>query len=254
MYADYQQRIGGINLQFATALQRIGLQWQNYSGSFEDTIKLIQDVKNSEKFKSYSDIEQLSILKQLGLSGNWRYLFEKEDFNLDAILAVTQEDIEKEIELSESMEKLRNSIDQLKQKVVSKLIEGGLLTKMDRLIDKLDLYIKTPGEAKKDVEKASNKAKAEIISRTPFTMPLLMGAAMIGAVANSINNPASIGKTADVISNSHVVNQTDKIVIDNNLNIKTSEGVVVEDDYTKWLNESTKPIEFNNSINRNGKY
>ena len=49
-------------------------------------------------------------------------------------------------------------------------------------------------------------------------------------------------------------NQADKIIIDNNVNIKTPEGVVTEDNYTKWMNESTKPIEFNNSINRNGKY
>lgn len=138
MYADYAQRIGGPSAQFAYALNRIGLHWKNYSGSFEDTLKLVQDVKNSEKFKKLSDIEQLSVLNQLGLSGEWKYLFEKADFDINKALAVTEDEIQKEIDLAESMKKLSNSIDQIKQKLVSIVIEGGLLTKLDNIATKLD--------------------------------------------------------------------------------------------------------------------
>lgn len=138
MYADYKQRIGGPNMQFAYALERLGLHWKNYSGSFEDTLKLVQDVKNSDKFKKLSDIEQLSVLNQLGLNGEWKYLFEKADFDINKALSVTEDEIQKEIDLAESMKKLGNSIDQIKQKLVSIAIEGGLLTKLDRIATKLD--------------------------------------------------------------------------------------------------------------------
>ena len=251
MYADYEQRVGGIPLQYAYALRRIGLDWQDYNGGFEDTLKLIQDIKNSEKFKSFSDTEQLSILGQLGLSGQWKYLFEKADFDLNQVLAVTDETIQKQIEASEAMEHLKNSIDQLRQKVVEKILDSGALTKFERVVDKLDYYLEKPQEFKKDVKTKTKEAAVQAFDFASMVSPL--GPTLLGKKAVESGMFANKGGDVRDILPGNIFRSNNKIILNTQVYNKGNENNQFE--LLEVINDdpSLNAIEQNNAINAYGK-
>lgn len=267
MYGDYAQRVGGISTQYAYALERVGLHWQNYNGDFKSTLKLIQDIQKSEKFKGFSDVEQLSLLNQMGLSSEWKYLFERADFDLNQVLAISDDQIEKEIDLAESIKKLQNSTDQLKQKVVSIFIEKGLIEKLDSLIDKLDRYIKSPKDFKNDTINAAKNPVNYVKALPAVSIGTYLGNKIIEnwqpgnkTIANgnllpltdySALAPAAVGKPSDVPQKELT---PQGITIKQDINVNAPDGYqVTEDAEIRDLNNNLQEIEFNNSINRNGK-
>lgn len=144
MYGQWEQRMGQIPMTFATAMAKLNLSWQNYNGSFESTLKLIQDVKNALKGSNFTPVEQLALLNQLGLGG-WKYLFEKKDFNINDALSVTEADIEKQIQIEERLEKIKISFDELKQKMFVKLLDTGFLDKIEMMADGAIQWLKKMG-------------------------------------------------------------------------------------------------------------
>lgn len=133
-FTDIFNHQGQIDGLFARSMATMGLNWQNYSGSFEDTLKFIMDVKKQLKTLNLPKNIELMHLRNLGLQ-KFQYLFEKPDFNIEDAAKILQEDIDKEQALNEAMQNLKNSIDDLKMKVVSKMIDAGLIENIGKIAD-----------------------------------------------------------------------------------------------------------------------
>ena len=116
LFTRAQKGLGGFSGEFSTSWQMIGLKknWTEYNGTFEDTLQFIQDVKDALKTSGLSENEKVMHLQNLGL-GNWKYLFEKEDFDINKALSISDETIANLQEVSEETNKLNNEIDQLKK-------------------------------------------------------------------------------------------------------------------------------------------
>lgn len=115
---------GGLDGQMAMSMGQLGLDWQKYSGSFEDTLQFIQDVKDKLKQGGFSENEKLMHLQNLGLQ-EWKYLFEKNDFDINESLRISDETFKNLQETSESINELKNNVDQLKKNVVSNITQHG---------------------------------------------------------------------------------------------------------------------------------
>lgn len=112
MFTRIQSGLGGIDGQRAVSLGMLGLDWQKYGGSFEDTLKFIQDVKDALQSSGMTENEKVMHLQNLGLS-NWKYLFEKSDFDINKSLNISDETIAKLQEASEETNKITNELDKL---------------------------------------------------------------------------------------------------------------------------------------------
>lgn len=115
---------GGLDGQMAMSMGQLGLDWQKYSGSFEDTLQFIQDVKDRFQQGGFSENEKLMHLQNLGLQ-EWKYLFEKKDFDINESLRISDETFKNLQETSESINELKNNVDQLKKNVVSNITQHG---------------------------------------------------------------------------------------------------------------------------------
>lgn len=133
-FTDIINHQGAVDGLFARSMARLGLNWQNYDGSFESTLQFIQDVKDGLKTLNLPKQDQLMHLRNLGLQ-KFQYLFEKPDFDIKEAAKILQEDIDKEQKLNEGIQNLKNSIDDLKMKVVSKMIDGGLIENIGKIAD-----------------------------------------------------------------------------------------------------------------------
>ena len=133
MFTRIQQGLGGIDGQKAISMNMLGLDWQKYGGSFEDTLKFIQDVKDALKTSGMTENEKVMHLQNLGLS-NWKYLFEKEDFDIGQTLNISDEQIRKLQEASEKTNQLTNNLDQLKKNVEGRLYDNIASKVLDNAI------------------------------------------------------------------------------------------------------------------------
>lgn len=96
---------------FSLGLNRIGKNIGSYNGTFEDTLRLIDDIQQATK--GMSQTERLSTLGNFGLSSQWAYLFDRGDFNLrNASTTVSDKEIEEMLKLREEVEELDTTIDQ----------------------------------------------------------------------------------------------------------------------------------------------
>lgn len=150
MFTRVRAGLGGIEGQKAISMQMLGLDWQKYSGSFEDTLQFIQDVKDAIKSSGMTENEKVMHLQNLGLS-NWKYLFEKDDFDLNKSLNISDQTIKNAQKAEEDIEKLKNSFDQAKMKLVGRLLDDGLLDKLEALVDTADKYVGGDEATRKDV-------------------------------------------------------------------------------------------------------
>jgi hypothetical protein len=133
MFTRVRAGLGGIEGQKAISMQMLGLDWQKYSGSFEDTLQFIQDVKDAIKSSGMSENEKVMHLQNLGLS-NWKYLFEKDDFDLNDTLSISDETIRKLQEASEKTNKITNNVDQIKKNLTTKILDKGGNALLENLV------------------------------------------------------------------------------------------------------------------------
>ena len=171
-FTDIINHQGAVDGLFARSMAKLGLNWQSYNGSFEDTLKFIMDVKKQLKTLNLPKNIELMHLRNLGLQ-KFQYLFEKPNFNIQEAAKILQEDIDKEKALDESMKNLKNSIDDLKTKVVSKLIDAGLIENIGKITNWIENQTtnidKTVDNAKTGVDVAQ-KAWSLQIPNLPFTI------------------------------------------------------------------------------------
>lgn len=144
MFTKIRQGYGGIDGQRAMSLGMLGLDWNKYSGSFEDTLQFIQDVKNALESSGMTENEKVMHLQNLGLS-NWKYLFEKDDFDLRQTLKISDEEIKKLQEASEKTNKIKNNLDQIKKNVTTKIYDKVGKT----LLEKTEIITGNDEEAKR---------------------------------------------------------------------------------------------------------
>lgn len=183
MFTRIQSGLGGIEGQRAISMQMLGLDWQKYSGSFEDTLKFIQDVKNALKSSGMSENEKVMHLQNLGLS-NWKYLFEKQDFDINKALKISDNDFKRLQEASEKTNEIKNNIDQIKKNVTARVYDKigktvlertAIITGNDQEAKRQFVGFKTLGEVKhqlkEEVKELWNNIKPlEVINDASLNM------------------------------------------------------------------------------------
>ena len=135
MFTRMQTGFGGMSGEMATSWNMIGLKknWNEYTGSFEDTLQFIQDVKEALKKSGLSEQEKVMHLQNLGL-GQWRYLFEKEDFDINKTLSLPDDTFKKLQKASEQTNEIKNNIDQIKKNLTTKVLDNGGSALLENLV------------------------------------------------------------------------------------------------------------------------
>lgn len=184
---------GGLDGQMAMSMGVLGLDWQKYSGSFEDTLQFIQDVKDRFKQGGFSENEKLMHLQNLGLQ-DWKYLFEKEDFNINDSLRINEETIRSLQQSAEATNEMKNNVDQLGKNISNFYVTHGTLN------------------ATRDINKAfegNNAAKV----KTAIRGSAVTAGALSGGLAGTAFGPfgtavgAALGATAALAGNEAILNK-----------------------------------------------
>lgn len=115
---DLSQGFSNIPASMAVALQQTGLNIMEYNGTFESTMKLIDDLQKATSGMSKEKRNQ--ILRQFGISVDWGYLWDKGGRAGDYV-TISKEAIKKNQELAESLESLKNTTTVVWQETLSKI-------------------------------------------------------------------------------------------------------------------------------------
>jgi hypothetical protein len=204
---------GGLDGQMAMSMGQLGLDWQKYSGSFEDTLQFIQDVKDRFKQGGFSENEKLMHLQNLGLQ-EWKYLFEKEDFDINESLRISEETIENLQKGAEATNEMKNNMDQFGKNVSNFYVTHGALN------------------AIKDINKAfegDNAAKTKTVVRGSAVTAGALSGGLAGTMFGPLGTAAGviIGGTAALAGNEAILN---KLGYNKNLeSIPTTEPIYTSD-------------------------
>lgn len=118
-FYDFHTGIAGLPGEVSTAFSKLGLNEGSYFGDFDSILNLLDDVK--EATKNWDTNERNQAFRQLGLSSEWGYLWDRGDFNLRDSAAISDEALEKNIKAGESMAELKVATDSLKYELISKI-------------------------------------------------------------------------------------------------------------------------------------
>ena len=119
MLTKVQLGIGGISGEFAYAMHKMGLNWQDYDGSMESMIKLTNDVKKATAGMDANT--KRVMMKAVGLQPEWSYAFERGDFNLADYKAISDKEIEELIKNQEALNDAKAAIKALTMHLTDKL-------------------------------------------------------------------------------------------------------------------------------------
>lgn len=111
--------LGQLPVGMSIALNRIGHNIMEYDGTFENTLKLLNDIQVATQGMSAEARNQT--LQQMGISTEWAYLWSRGDFNLKDAALISDEAIEKNIEAAEAMAKLAATTEALKVELMGKI-------------------------------------------------------------------------------------------------------------------------------------
>lgn len=133
LYAEIQQG-GAIPENFARATNLLGIHWGDYNSSLESILALIQRVK--KETKDLPKETRLMRLNEIGLSGEWAYAFDRPDFNLSSLLTMKDKEVEKSINLQESINRFNYQFETAKNKLISNLdvVSEGFKFLSDNLV------------------------------------------------------------------------------------------------------------------------
>lgn len=234
MFTQIRAGQAGVSGQMAFSLNQLKLDWQDYNGTFEDTLKYIQDIKNALKSSGMSKNEQLMHLKNLGL-GQWQYLFEKENFDLTKSLGISDAEIEKNIKADEAINNLKNSIDLLTKKLTVTLLDSGFFEHMQSLIYKLDKW--TGGVTTQDIKTRAKTTGRKILEGAAMSVPIV-GVPM--AIKNALTPDVPRGEIQPQTANLNVQNNF-KVYNKNGENLQ----VIPDEDIPELQGPSIEETEFN---------
>lgn len=120
MLTKVSMGIGGVSGEFAYAMHRMGLNWNEYDGSFKSIQQLTKDVQKATE--GMDAAQKRVMLQSVGLSSSeWQYAFERGNFNLDEYKTITDEQVNELIKSQEAMANLGGEFEQLKMHLINKL-------------------------------------------------------------------------------------------------------------------------------------
>ena len=117
-FYDLSQGFANLQGSLAVGLGQAGLNAKDYKGTFEDTMKMLDDLQKATAGMTKNKRNQ--ILRQIGISSDWGYLFDKGGRAGD-YLTISDEAIKTNQSLAESMSNLRNTLENLWQETLSKM-------------------------------------------------------------------------------------------------------------------------------------
>lgn len=129
-FYDLSQGFTNLEGSLAVGLAQAGLNAKDYKGTFEDTMKLIDDLQRATANMSKEKRNQ--ILRQIGLGTDWGYLWDKGGRASD-YYTISDDAIKRNQELAEAMAGLKNTMDNLWQETLSKMAPA--LTKIANHLD-----------------------------------------------------------------------------------------------------------------------
>lgn len=144
---DVHTGMGQLPEGMSIALNKTGHNIMEYSGTFESTLKLLEDLKNATQGMSAE--AQNQILRQMGISTEWAYLWSRGDFNLKDAALISDEAIKKNIEAAEATAKLAATTESLKIELMSKIAPA--LTKIANYLSDKEVNVKA-GKYNKEIK------------------------------------------------------------------------------------------------------
>lgn len=202
-FYDISQGFIDIPGSMAVAFNQAGLSIKNYRGTFQDTIKLLDDLNKATSGMSKEKRNQ--IFRQVGISSDWGYLFDKGGRASD-FATISDEAVKANQSLQESMNELKNTTEVLKQELLAQ-IAPYLKTIADFLSGWMKNFHAEGGEAKtinkiKDAGKYIdiNEGGQNLLMKTPLGSYALMGALGKAAIQGTINKVKgkTTGQAADL--------------------------------------------------------
>jgi hypothetical protein len=196
-FYDLSQGFTNLQGSLAVGLQQAGLNAQDYKGTFEDTMKLIDDLQR--KTANMSKEKRNQILRQIEISTDWGYLWDKGGRAGD-YLTISDEALRKNQNLIEAMTGLKNTMDNLWQETLSKMAPA-----LTTIATRLDEWATNWGQnggvdktanAVKGAHQSLNSVNPVVRSLFPI-VPVVQG--VKGAVKGYTGGAASI--SSDILNN-----------------------------------------------------
>lgn len=117
-FYDLSQGFSNLDGSMAVGLSQAGLDPKKYKGTFVDTIKMLDDLQKATARMSLEKRNQ--ILKQIGISSDWGYLWDKGGRAGD-YLTISDEELENLQSMQEAIEKAKDSLETLMTKYLAKM-------------------------------------------------------------------------------------------------------------------------------------
>ena len=105
----------GIDEGMARAFNLMELDITDYNGDLESTLDLINEI--DKKTKNVGKLDRAARLREVGLSSDWAYAFDRPDFNLYDSLKVSDESIQATIAADEAFKELEMAAEQRKKQI-----------------------------------------------------------------------------------------------------------------------------------------
>lgn len=244
-FYDLSQGFTNLQGSLAIGLAQAGLNAKDYKGTFEDTMKLIDDLQRATANMSKEKRNQ--ILRQIGIGTDWGYLWDKGGRAGD-FYTISDEAVRANQSLAEAMAGLKNTMDNLWQEALSKMAPA-----LTTIANRLDEWAKNWGQ-NGGLDKTANAVKGAYNETkgwkvTDSLMPIIPaakavkeavkgyagGAAPISPdVLNNASLPGNLSNTTQSITN----NITHDITINgNNANEIANQiaGITAQDiQYTQY--------------------
>lgn len=194
----YNWSDGTLNVtdQIGRAFWELELDINDYKGTFEDTMRFLDDVQKASSKMSKNKRNQL--LNFLGLNTDWGYLWDKGG-RVSDFVTISDDAVKANMTLQESLNNLKNTTEVFKQELLARIAPS--LTKIADLLTKwlgdstkegkIDTAIDNTKRAVKDTAKAA-----------PYLLPgagtALIGKKIVEKTSNLINKGQTTGQAADI--------------------------------------------------------
>jgi len=133
-FTQIKMGFAGVDGQMAMSMNMLGLDWQKYDGSAQSMLQYVKDVRNAVKGMNANEARMH--LQNLGLGNNdWLYAFQRGDFNLDDVAAISNEETLELIRLQEKLSAMSVNADVLKKKITLLAADNEVV---DKAISKTD--------------------------------------------------------------------------------------------------------------------
>lgn len=236
------KRGGGLPGNFALGLNLIGKSIENYNGSYESIVQLLEDFEAASKEKKWSKEERLRNLNLFGFSSEIAYAYDR-GFNLRDASTIPDEYIENQIQLEENINSLKNTFEQMRNSFIGEKIAPSANTivkettdiinnpqkKINEIINSNDAIINTAKFLEKIGDKAWN-------SFTPKNKDSLTGLAapidFSSLKPQELYNGSSINVTPEIMEGATIPpgitssnNYTININNENNINAQNAQEI-----------------------------